>query len=79
MLSKLQWTDFQDNSKSAFGNLIKDNDSDFADVTFACDDGHQLKAHNVILDGSRPKTTINTHWSQLEDFIFYPKYPKYPK
>ena len=43
-----------DNIKSAFGNLIEDNDSDFADVTLACEDGHQLKAHKVILDGSRP-------------------------
>ena len=43
-----------DNIKSAFGNLIEDNDSDFADVTLACEDGHQLEAHKVILDGSRP-------------------------
>ena len=63
-----------DNIKSAFGNLIEDNDSDFADVTLACEDGHQLEAHKVILDGSRPQTTIHTHWSELDDFIFYPKY-----
>ena len=63
-----------DNIKSAFGNLIEDNDSDFADVTLACEDGHQLEAHKVILDGSRPQTTIRTHWSWLEDFIFHPKY-----
>ena len=34
------------------------NDSDFVDVTLACEDGHQLEAHKVILDGSRPQTTI---------------------
>ena len=34
--------------------MIEDNDSDFADVTLACEDGHQLEAHKVILDGSRP-------------------------
>ena len=30
-----------------------DNDSDFADMTLVCEDGPQLKAHKVILDGSR--------------------------
>ena len=50
-------------------NLIEDNDSDFADMTLVCDDGPQLKAHKVILDGSRHKTTTNTHWSKPEDFI----------
>ena len=53
-LTSLQWNDFQENIKSAFRNLIEDNDSDFADVTLACEDGHQLEAHKVILDGSRP-------------------------
>ena len=60
-LTSLQWNDFQDNIKSSFGNLIEDNDSDFVDVTVACEDGHQLEAHKVILDGSRPQTTIRTH------------------
>ena len=57
-----------------------DNDSDFADVTLACKEsslrmvnGHQLEAHKVILDGFIPQTTINTHCSKLEDFIFHPK------
>ena len=58
--------------KSAFENLIEDNDSDFADL--AREDSHELEAHKVILDGSRPQTTIRTHWSQLEDFIFHSKY-----
>ena len=43
----LQWNDFKDNVKSAFGNLREG--SDFADVTLACEDGHQIEAHKVIL------------------------------
>ena len=35
--------------------------------------GHQLEAHKVILDGFIPQTTINTHCSKLEDFIFHSK------
>ena len=56
-------------TSSAFGNLIEDDDLDFADVTLVCEDGHQVEAHKVILDGSRPQTTIHTHWSEMEDFI----------
>ena len=48
----LQWNDFQDNIKSAFGNLRKDND--FTDVTLACEDGQQVEAHKVILAASSP-------------------------
>ena len=48
----LQWNDFQDNIKIAFGNLR--DDKDFADVTLACEDGHQVAAHRVILAGSSP-------------------------
>ena len=48
----LQWNDFQDNIKSAFGNLREDND--FADVTMACEDGQQVEAHKVILADSSP-------------------------
>ena len=55
-----------------FGNLIQENDSEFTDVTLACEDGYQLEAHKLILDGSRPQTTIHTHWSKLDDFIFHP-------
>ena len=47
--------------KTLIGNLIEDNNTDFVDVTVACEDGHQLEAHKVILDGSRPQTTIRTH------------------
>ena len=48
----LQWNDFQDNIKSAFGNLREDND--FADVTLVCEDGQQVKTHKVILAASSP-------------------------
>ena len=48
----LQWNDFQENVKSAFGNLREDND--FADVTLACEDGQQVEAHKVILAASSP-------------------------
>ena len=43
----LQWNDFKDNIKTAFGNLRED--IDFSDVTLACEDGQQIKAHKVIL------------------------------
>ena len=45
----LQWNDFQDNIKRAFGNLRGDND--FADVTLACEDDQQVDAPKVILAG----------------------------
>ena len=48
----LQWNDFQENMKLAFGNLRDDND--FADVTLACEDGQQVEAHKVILAASSP-------------------------
>ena len=48
----LQWNEFQDNIKGAYGNLRDDND--FADVTLACEDGKQLEAHKVILASSSP-------------------------
>ena len=48
----LQWNDFRDHVNKAFGNLIDDND--FADVTLACTDGQQIKAHKVILAASSP-------------------------
>ena len=48
----LQWNDFQENVKIAFGNLREDKD--FADVTLACEDGQQLEAHKVILAASSP-------------------------
>ena len=48
----LQWNDFQDNIKSAFGNLREDKD--FTDVTLVCEDGQQVEAHKVILAASSP-------------------------
>ena len=48
----LQWNDFKENVKSAFGNLREDKD--FADVTLACEDGQQVEAHKVILAASSP-------------------------
>ena len=42
----LQWNDFQDNVKSAFGNLRES--TDFVDVTLACEDCQQMEAHGVI-------------------------------
>ena len=48
----LKWNDFQDNVNAAFGNLREDNE--FTDVTLACEDGHQIEAHKVILASSSP-------------------------
>ena len=48
----LQWNDFRDNVISSFGRLREDQD--FSDVTLACEDGQQIKAHRVILAGSSP-------------------------
>ena len=48
----LQWNDFQDNVKSAFENLRES--TDFSDVTLACEDGHQIEVHKVILAASSP-------------------------
>ena len=56
------------------GQCLSLSHPEFADVTLTCEDGHQLEAHKVTFDGSRPQTTTHTHWSELEDFIFHPKY-----
>merc|ERR1712129_200013 len=48
----LKWNDFQENAISAFGILREDKE--FADVTLACEDGHQVEAHKVILASSSP-------------------------
>ena len=42
-----QWNDFKDIKDSAFVSLR--NDVDFADVTLACEDGHQVKAHKAAV------------------------------
>ena len=48
----LQWSDFQENIKSAIGNLREDKD--FQDVTLVSEDGQQVEAHKVILASSSP-------------------------
>ena len=48
----LKWNDFQDNVNAAFGSLRED--TEFADVTLACEDSHQIEAHKVILAASSP-------------------------
>ena len=48
----LQWNDFQQNVTSAFGSLRKD--SDFTNVTLACEEGQQVEAHKVILAATSP-------------------------
>ena len=47
----LQWNDFKENVTSSLGSLR--GDSDFADVTLACEDGRQFEAQ-VILAASSP-------------------------
>ena len=46
----LQWKDFTEIVKTAFGNLKED--TDFTDVTLFCEDGQWLDAHRVILASS---------------------------
>merc|ERR1719234_896002 len=48
----LQWNDFKENITSSFRNLREDKD--FTDVTLACEDGHQIEAHKVVLASSSP-------------------------
>ena len=48
----LQWNDFQENIKGAFGNFREDEN--FNDVTLVCEDGQQVEAHKVILAASSP-------------------------
>ena len=48
----LQWNDFKENAINAFGSLR--DDKNFADVTFACEDGQQVEVHKVILASSSP-------------------------
>ena len=43
----LKWNDFVENVTSSFAQLH--NDKDFSDVTLACGDGSQIKAHRIIL------------------------------
>ena len=48
----LNWNDFKDNVTTAFGSLR--TDTDFSDVTLACEDGKQFEAHKVILASTSP-------------------------
>ena len=48
----LQWNDFQENVKLAFGNLKEDKY--FSDVTLVGEDGQQMEAHKVVLAASSP-------------------------
>ena len=48
----LQWNDYQENIKGAFGNFREDEN--FNDVTLVCEDGQQMEAHKVILAASSP-------------------------
>ena len=48
----LKWNEFQQNITSSFASLR--DDTDFTDVTLACDDGQQVEAHKVILVASSP-------------------------
>ena len=48
----LQWNDFKDNVLTAFSSLR--GETDFADVTLACEDGELMEAHKVILSASSP-------------------------
>ena len=48
----LKWSDFKENINNAFASLRKD--TVFTDVTLACEDGHQVDAHKVILASSSP-------------------------
>ena len=61
----LQWNDFHENIKSAFGNFREDND--LTDVTLACEDGQQVKAHKVILAGQDRYHHINTTNINIDD------------
>jgi hypothetical protein len=49
---RLRWNDFRDNVNTAFQNLR--GDTDFSDVTLACEGNQQITAHKVILATSSP-------------------------
>ena len=44
-----KWDDFQENIRVNFRKLR--SETDFCDVTLACEDGQQVEAHKVILAG----------------------------
>jgi hypothetical protein len=49
LLSK---NDFGSSIQKSFKNMYKD--TEFSDVTLACADDQQIKAHKIILSGSSP-------------------------
>ena len=61
----LRWNDFKENVNTTFALLRKD--TDFADVTLACEDGYQVDAHKIVLGASSPifhillKRNIHAH------------------
>ena len=56
----LKWNDFQDIVKVSFAELR--TDTDFSDVTLACED-QSIKAHKVVLSACSPffKKLFKTH------------------
>ena len=46
----IKWNEFQDNISKIFGKLRAD--TDYTDVTLACEDGKQIGAHRVVLAAS---------------------------
>ena len=54
----LQWNDFKENLSSAFGRL--GDDTEFVDVTLACEDGQQMRAHKFILAASPCPSFLTT-------------------
>jgi len=48
----LAYTDFQANAAEVFSELRQD--SEFSDVTLACNDGTMIRAHKVVLAGCSP-------------------------
>ena len=61
----LQWNDFQDNVKTAFGHLR--DTTDFVDVTLASEDGQQIESHKVILAASSPFLAVQD--SSISDIV----------
>ena len=48
----VQWNDFKESVTSSFAELR--GDTEFADVTLACEDGQQVETHKVVLVTSSP-------------------------
>ena len=48
----LNWNEYEENIVKTFCYLRED--TDFVDVTLACEDGHQMEAHKTILASSSP-------------------------